>query len=276
MDNQQYLPEEEIDLRKYINVLVKRKNLILAIFLVAVVGSSITSLLMPKVYEITSTVQLGNISGLLIGKEDAKGMILNQNSLLSVIKELNLKIDVESLKKNIEIKDVKDADLLTIKITYPDIDMILKINDAILNPLITQGQGIYQKRLALTNERLKELDIEIKNTEADINETQNLIFGHPDSTKVSQSDLALGVVLLQNTLPNYENNLTALRNQRNRLKLSLSEIKDFKIFDAPIKPQNPIGPKKRQNVINFGIIGLTVGVFLAFFMEFWQNSGRSR
>lgn len=276
MDKQQYMAEDEIDLRKHINVLIKRKNLILAIFLVAIVVSAATSLSMPKVYEITSTVQLGNIGGLLIGKGDAKEMILNQNSLLSIIKELNLQINVEGLKKSIKIDDLKETNLLTVKIVYPDSDIILKIHDAILNPLITQGQDIYQGRLALTDERLKELDAEIKNTEADIDGTQNMIFRHPDSSSVSQADVALGVILLQNTLPSYESNLTVLRNQRNRLKFTLVEAKGFKIFDAPIKPENPIGPKKRQIVINFGIIGLTLGAFLAFFMEFWQNSGKGR
>lgn len=272
MDSQQYLAEDEIDLKTYINVLIKRKNLILAVVIAAMAISAVISLFMPKVYEITSTIQLGNIGGPLVGKNEAKGMILNQGSLLSVIKELNLKTDVESLKKSIKIEDIKDTNLLTIKIEYFDSDMILKLNDAILSPLIAQGQNIYQQRLFLTNERLNELDAEIKNTEADINGTQSLIFGRPNPSKASQADAALGIILLQNTLPSYQDNLTGLRNQRNRLKFLLAEAKDFNIFDEPIKPSNPTGPNRRQIVINFGIIGLTVGIFLAFFMEFWQKN----
>jgi capsular polysaccharide biosynthesis protein len=272
MENQQYLQENEIDLRDYINVVIKRKILILSIFLIAVVTAAIVSLLMPKVYEITSTVQLGNVNGLLISKEEAREIILNQNLLLSVVKKLNLKIDLENLKKNIKINDINGTNLLKIKIERVDIDTAFKINDAILNPLITQGQGIYQERLSLVNERLNELDAEIKNAEGDIGRTQNLISGLPNSNNISQSDISLRIILLQNTLPNYESNLTVLRNQRNGLKLSLAIAKDFKVFDSPIKPKYPVGPKKKQNVLIAGMLSLMLGVFLAFFAEYWKKS----
>ena len=267
----QEIYEDEIDLREYINVIIKRKKLILAIFLVSVVTAAIVSLMMPKIYEITTTVQLGNVNELLIKNEDAKAIMLNQNLLLSVINELSLKMGVESLQKAIKISDLAGTNLLKIKITYPGIDTALKINNRIINPFIAQGQIIYQERLAIVNERLKELDAEIKNAEEDISRTQTLISGLPNASNISQSDVSLRIILLQNTLPNYESNLTALRNQRNGLKFSLANAKDFKIFDAPIQPKYPVGPNKKQNVITAGIMSLMFGIFLTFFLEFWQK-----
>ena len=271
MENQQYLQEDEIDLRDYINVVIKRKILILSIFLIAVVTSAIVSLSLPKVYEIASIIQLGNVNGLLISKEEAKEIILNQNSLLSVVKELNLEIDVESLQKAIKISDLAGTNLLKIKIVYPGIDTAIKINNAIINPLIAQGQNMYKERTSIINERLKELYGAIKNAELDISRTQNLIINIPSSNNISQAEVSLRMIILQNTLPKYENNLTDLRNQRNDLQVLLLISKDFKIFDAPIKPKNPVGPKKTQNVLIAGIISLMFGILLAFFIEFWQK-----
>lgn len=271
MENPQNPPEEEVDLRDYINVIIKRKKLILAIFFVAVVASAIVSLSMPKVYEITSTVQLGSINGLLISKEEAQAIVLNQNSLQSIIKALNLNIDVESLSKNIKIKEIAGTDLLTVKIIYPNIDTAFKINNAILNPLITKGQSLYQARTAISNGRLKELYVAIKNAEEDISKTQNLIINIPSSDNISQAEVSLRMIILQNTLPKYENNLTDLRNQRNDLQILLANSKDFMIFDAPIKPKYSIAPKKKQNVLIAGVLSLIFGVFLAFFLEFWQK-----
>jgi len=267
----QEIYEDEIDLREYVNVIIKRKKLILAIFLVSVVTAAIVSLMMPKIYEITTTVQLGSVNELLIKNEEAKAIILNQNLLLSVINELSLKMRFESLQKAIKISDLAGTNLLKIKITYPGIDTALKINDAIINPFIAQGQIIYQERLAIINERLNELDAEIKNAEGDISRTQALISGLPNANNISQSDVSLRIILLQNTLPNYESNLTTLRNQRNGLKLMLVDAKDFKIFDAPIKPKYPVGPKKKQNVLIAGIMSLMFSIFLAFLIEFWQK-----
>lgn len=270
--NSQNYEEMEIDIRDYINVVVKRKKLIISIFLVAVVTSAIVSLLMPKVYEITSTVQLGSVKELLIKSKEAKEIILNQNSLLSVISQLDLKIEVERLKRSIRIEDVKNTDLLKIKIIYPGIDTVLKINDAIINLLIAQGQIIYQESLAVNNERLKELDMGIKSVEGDISWTKTLISKLPNASNMSQSYVSLKIILLQNVLPNYEKNLTALRSQKNELKSLLANAKNFKIVDAPIRPKNPVGPKKKENVLIAGMLSLMFGIFLAFFLEFWQKN----
>lgn len=271
MENQQCMQKDEIDIREYINVIIKRKKLILSIFFAAVVIAAIVNLRMPKIYEITSIVQLGSVKELLIKNEDAKAIMLNQNSLLAIINDLNLKITAEGLQKDIKISDISDTNLLKIKITYPDIDMALKINDAIVNLLITQGQNIYQERKSIIEGRLKELYGAIKNAEEDIIRTQNLIIGIPSSKEISQAEISLRMIILQNTLPKYENNLTDLRNQRNDLQILLSSSKDFKVFDAPIKPKNPVGPKKKQNVLIAGMLSLMFGVFLAFVLEFWQK-----
>lgn len=65
MPNQEYA-EDEIDLRKYIEVILKRKKIIFGVFFVVVITITIISFLMPKIYEATSVVQIGNIDGLLI------------------------------------------------------------------------------------------------------------------------------------------------------------------------------------------------------------------
>ena len=272
MENQQYIQEDEVDLKDYVNVIIKRKKLILGVFLVSVFITAIVSLLMPKIYEITSTIQLGSINEALIKNEDAKAIILNQNSLLSVISQLDLKIEIEKFRKHISIDDIKGTNLLKINIVYPGIDKAFKINEAIINPLIAQGQIIYQERLAIVNERLKELDEEIMTTERDIARTQVLISSLHSATNISQPDVSLRIILLQNTLPNYESNLTALRNQRNGVKFMLSNSKDFKIFDQPIKPKLPIAPKKKQNIFIAGVLGLMLGVLLSFFVEFWESN----
>ncbi|MFA5351606.1 MAG: Wzz/FepE/Etk N-terminal domain-containing protein [Candidatus Omnitrophota bacterium] len=271
MENQQYISEDEIDLRQYLKIIIKRKKLILTIFLVSVFAAAIISLLIPKTYEITSIVQLGSIDGLLIKNEEAKAIMTNQNLLLSIISDLKLKASVEGLQKAIKISDISGTDLLKIKIAYSDVDAAQKIIEAITSPLFVQGQALYQERSVIINERLNELNMEIKNAEEDINRTQNLISGALGSSNVSQADISLRVILLQNTLPNYESNLTALRSQRNGLKLLLSDAKSFKVFDKPIRLENPISPKKPQIVMTTGILSLILGIFLVFSLEFFQE-----
>jgi uncharacterized protein involved in exopolysaccharide biosynthesis len=272
MKNPQCNQGDEVDLMEYINVLIKRKKLVLQIFIIGVIISSAVIKLMPKVYEISSTIQLGSVSGFLISKEEAKEIILSQNSLQSIIKELGLKIEIRNLQDKIEINDVSGTNLLMIKLDYFDIDTLLKINEAVLKPLLVQGQALYQEKVAIIHERLKELDAEIKNSEGDIARTQALISGLPNSNNIAQSEVSLRIILLQNTLPDYESTLSALRNQRNALKLALVDAKDFKVIDQPIRPNHPRGGRKIRNAIIAGFVSLILGVFAGFFAEFWQKN----
>ncbi len=278
------MEEQEIDLRDHIKVILKRKKVILAVFFVTVITTAIVSFLMPKVYEVTSTVQIGsvddllmrkgqigNIDGLLMGKEEAKEILLSQNLLAPIIKGANFDIELEQLKE-IKIEDIKNTNFLKIKVQCSDPEMAVKINKAIANVFISRGQGIYQKRLFLINERLKELETEIKDTEGNIRRTQNLITELHGPTAISQQDISLTMILLQNTLPNYESHVYILKNRRNELKISLSTAEDFKIVETPIKPKYPIKPKKRQNIALSGILGLMLAIFIAFSQEFWSKS----
>lgn len=271
MEIQHPIQEDEIDLREYIKVIIKRKKLILGIFIFAILASVIYSLLLPKIYETTSIIQLGSISEPLINKEEAQQIILNHSNLQSAIKELGLDIQSESLKKSIKFNVIQGTNLLSIKITSSNVDAALRLHDVIIKPLIAQGQEMYLKRVSLINARLKELNGEISSLEEDISRVQSLITGMPKINNISQQDISVRIILLQNSLSNYESNLNALRNQRGELELSLANAREFKVFSQPFRPENPIAPKKTQIVILAGLAGLMLGVFLAFLKEFWQG-----
>ncbi len=271
MENQQCVPEDEIDLRQYLKVIIKRKKIILTVLLASVFTATIISLLTPKTYEIASTVQLGSIDDLLIKSEEAKAIMTNQNLLLSIIDDLKLKMSVKDLQKAIKIRDIPGTSLLKIEIAYSDIDIAQKINDAIVSPLLIQGQALYQEYSAIINERLNELSMEIKNVEEDVNRTQSLIHKIPNINSMSQPDISLRIILLQNTLPSYESNLTSLRNQRNGLKLLLTKTKSFKVFDNTIRPEKSVRTEMLQNILVAGMVSLIFSIFAVFFIEYWKG-----
>jgi capsular polysaccharide biosynthesis protein len=246
MENQQYIQEGEIDLKECIKVLIKRKKFVFVIFIVSVGIAALANLWIPKVYEVTSTIQLGSINELLIKEEEAKEIILNQNSLSSIIKKLNLKVGVEDLKKDITIRNVAGINLLKIDIIYPDINIAFKINEALADPLIIQGQIIYQEQLSLAEKWLKELDEVIKDIEKDINIEKIQVSG----------DIKV------------KNNLFMLWEQRKKLNSFIVNAKDFKIIDQPIELKNSI-KRKKQKALIAGVITLLLGVFFIFFKEFY-------
>jgi uncharacterized protein involved in exopolysaccharide biosynthesis len=44
-----------------------------------------------------------------------------------------------------------------------------------------------------------------------------------------------------------------------------------KIASLAYEPKSPIKPNKKLNILIAGVLGLFVGIFVAFFLEFWQK-----
>jgi uncharacterized protein involved in exopolysaccharide biosynthesis len=44
------------------------------------------------------------------------------------------------------------------------------------------------------------------------------------------------------------------------------------MLQPPTRSAKAIAPKKKQNITIAAVIGLMLGVFIAFFREFWANS----
>jgi len=278
MSNQEGVGNE-VELRDYINVVIKRKKLILVIFFISVIATAIISFLMPKVYETTSLVQLGSIDQLVLDKEEAKEILLSQSNLLRIANDLNLKIKLEDFKRRIKIEDIANTNLLKIKTQFSNPDTARKINEALPVILFSYGGGLYQKKIALINERLDELEQEIHNADNDIKRTRKLVMGLSESaTSIVQSDISLRIILLQNTIPNYEVQLTTLKNQKNATKMILIKASDFRVLDSPVEPKYYIKPKKTQNIVIAAGAGLMLSLFIAFFLEylpsFW-NIGKN-
>ena len=60
--------------------------------------------------------------------------------------------------------------------------------------------------------------------------------------------------------------------QVEELRLSSAGESDLlKITSLAYEPREPIKPNKKLNILIAGVLGLFVGIFVAFFLEFWQK-----
>jgi capsular polysaccharide biosynthesis protein len=202
--------------------------------------------------------------------------ILNQNVLLSTIEELGLDVTAEELASTVKIADIKDTDLLKITLTSSDVPKVLKISEALIQPFIAQGQAIYLEKISMENERLAEMQSEIKNIESVIAKTQSMIASFSKENKASSMDHSLTIILLQNMLPNYQSNLAMLKDQRSSKKLMMSDARPFKVFESPTVSDKPVSPQTKRNVILAGFLGLMMGIFLAFVIDFWRKGSTKK
>lgn len=48
------------------------------------------------------------------------------------------------------------------------------------------------------------------------------------------------------------------------------------IISPAVEPTNPVAPNKKLNVAIAGVLGIMLGMFIAFFREYWKNSGSEK
>ena len=108
MENQQCIQEDEIDLSQYIKVIVKRKNTLIAVFLLALAIGMIIILFSPKIYRISMMIQPPVVGQSLSGANDLepaenlRGLIVNG----VYNEELKNKLNMDLGKNHLDFKVV--------------------------------------------------------------------------------------------------------------------------------------------------------------------------
>jgi len=68
-----------------------------------------------------------------------------------------------------------------------------------------------------------------------------------------------------------------LSQKAEEIKISLGATSNtVKVVSLATEPRSPIKPRKGQNILISGVLGLFVGVLVAFFVEYWEESREER
>ncbi len=130
------MQEEEIDLREYINVLLKRKGIIILIFLIAVITAALVSYFVLKpVYEANVVIAVSepmikNSLVVEISLEDYKNLIKDIEIEEELIRKLNLD------KPPLELTTYELGRMLTVEL--PKGTNLIKMNLQASNPKLTK------------------------------------------------------------------------------------------------------------------------------------------
>jgi len=113
--------------------------------------------------------------------------------------------------------------------------------------------------LSYSRELAKKLENQVKALKVAINEK-----------KEKQTELNRQLTICKNA---YENLSTKIEEARIAKALELGEVK---VVSQAFEPTYPIKPRKKLIVATAGVSGLMLGVFIAFFLEFWRKSERKK
>ncbi len=276
------IQEEEIDLREYINVLIKRKGVIILIFLIAVITAALVS------YFVLTPIYQSSIS-FLVNRElvrqqyyypassvnpyisDILILLTRDLILKEAVEKINLDYKYGEIREKVEANNIEDTNIITLTVEDKDPKIAKDLANYIVKIFIEKNQFKYDEKRKIAEENLKIYKEQLDDVERNIIEIEKMkqkvaiSAGVPDVEKHFQTSLLL-------------NSLVTERNTRNFLISKVSSIKEdlmnyqaFKIIEPAVEPISPIKPNKELNILIAGVLGLFVGIFVAFFLEFWQK-----
>lgn len=230
--------EDEINLIDYVKVILKRKVFILTVFLLAIIIAGIFSFLSPKVYKVDTVLEIGTFAEGMIGSPEQLVEKFNVGAYKILTME---KLDISELAyPNIKTSNPEGTNLIIREIESTDTERAkLILKEA--NNLI----------LADHRQKFDESKIKIENEIEDIEKTLALLETQKIYADQGISDLKIAVLELKN---------------------KLNFIKDTEVIKPPAVSQKPIKPRPFINVAIAGILGLFIGLFLAFGKEWWEKS----
>jgi uncharacterized protein involved in exopolysaccharide biosynthesis len=229
---------EEIDLMDYVKVLFERKWLILVVFFGAAIVAGIFSFISPRVYQVNTVLEIGKIDSELL-EQPAQLIEKIKGDVYKSFIQGKLNVSEEKYPQ-IKAENPKDTNLIKIEIESERPELAKNILTEINNLILKEHQEQFEKRKSKIEENIKEIQSELTLLE---------------KQKVYSDE---GISQLQITILN--------------LKEKINNAEPTKVINPPTISPNPIRPKPVLNIVIAGILGIFIGVFLAFFQEWWEKN----
>ena len=267
------MEEEEIDLREYINVLLKRKGVIILIFLFAVIAAAlITYFAISPVYRSSTLFSVAKIDGgPVINITEALEIIKSNVVLDEVINQISLEETIEQLRPQITIESLGGTNFIKVSVEHDTPEKAKNLVENIIEVFIKQNQVEYQEQVKLIEDRLKVLEEQVAEFDKNIQEIEKAKKKIAVTKELSEGERQFQTSLLLSSSVTERELYNTLSNQVNSIKASLKSCEDFKIINYAQLTASPIKPNKKLNILIAGVLGLFLGIFVAFFLEFWQK-----
>src|SRR3989339_406262 len=292
------LIDDEIDLRDYLAVMVKRWMVIVSCAL-AIAGITLVYNLMQKpVYEAQATilVRLGGSSAVsqyagfstILGDSFSSGggnlgdmtaIIKSRVVAEKVLDDLRLtekingwdnpKIDRKSLIGAVQgmlKKPIIEGGLITLSVEFSDKELVADIVNGYLDAL-----SFYWNKLNSTEAKRKTeyIESQLPRVENDLKYAEQK---YKQFTLLTKDVGGVEVARLARELEIQNSVYSMLRKEYESSKLEESkEIPPFNVIDKAQKPEGKLKPKTLSNAKTGFLMGLVIGLFLAFFLEYWEK-----
>ncbi len=264
--------EEEVDLRDYLNVIKKRWKIILGVFLSSIVISVIVSFSLPKVYEVKLMLRIGKVKDEFLETGNTVIKVFESRSVLSdVVKRLNLPVTEEEIERiSGKIYISESVGTLEIKGRGKTPQEAMNLVNAVADVILERHQQFFNKGQEILEGYILRIEKQLVKIEEDIVKLRKKIKQNELTTSEAKAYIVHGYLdSLQRSLDRY--NISKVELSEKQMEESYSTMPTC-IIVPPMMSNIPILPRKKINVLIAAFVGLIVGLGLAGFLEYFEQS----
>lgn len=243
-----YRDNDEIELSEYLNIIIKRKKLILVILLLTVSITAGVIFSRSRIYTAVSIVRIGSAGQLLLSKKEALYEIGKFNNPDKISE--TFKIDADYLKSGSTIlaEDIDATDLIRINVKNYSPDLARVICGILANNFVAEQNNFYNKRLELLKNEINRLEL----TALDV-----------FSNKVTRSRAKV------------DPDIEIAKNRIFSLKKELVSSKDFEVVEQAVVSKESFSRDAVSQIVTAAVSALVAGVLIVLFHEFLKKRSKA-
>lgn len=278
--------EEEINLARYLQMVEKRKFLVLLVLALAVIATIVATQLAPQNYKTVTVIQLSN-PGISLGDEAAE--VADQNLLIKrsssyfveastadgvlkeTISQTKVGLSVAELRGKVQPSLAEAGNMLTLLITDSQPKRAALIANKLAENLVqlakkldADKREIFQKNLDGLKVRLAKIEEQKKIGEETISQAKT-------DTTISSGDRILAQAQALQALSALDALRAELLQERRDIEAKLFEMGESKVIKLADVPHKPSGRSLGLNLGLALVLGLAAGVGLAILAESWMK-----
>jgi len=265
------MEEQEKGLYDYLLVIKKRWKTVALIAFTAMLTGGVISMFLPPIYKCESRVKIGMVRNKIIESYATIDDMLSQKPVIKKIAEV-LKLPVkdralEMLKSDFKTSQV--ADMLKIEAYAKSPEDALRLLETVEKELLTRHDRLYEENKAILQEYIIAGENDLKMLEEAIKDLKKKISRTAQAGSQAEGLITQGYIQsLDRATDRYLSAQQKLRDLKMEESYGTMKTKT----DVPgYLPENRISPKRKQNVLISGILGLLLGVVWIFFIEWFEK-----
>ena len=264
--------EEEVDLRDYVNVLLKWKWLIIWITIISMVVAGIYSYFISKpVYEGTVLLQTPVVNNNSVTNINDLESIMRSEYFSNIVAR-RIGCSSQEINEGISVSNLgRDSDAIKVTFDGPSTNIISKFFEVLLPTFNDISNNSYNDMTTLLKSNLSDLKNEFLELKKE-KDTINLKMLELTQLKNSTSGNLLEISLLSNAYSTIVEQASEVKQQIADLEMQLQLSHGFQYLVAPTFSTHPVKPKKMFNIAVAGVAAFFFAILLAFFIEYMQGS----